>query len=88
MFFSFINNKITQNLKYEPTKNLPTINKVALFADTMQTQLIRYGIAKDIVVYLRPILSASMPPGKAPKNAPIARNDPIHGSVNKCNMQF
>lgn len=55
----------------------------ALEANTIKAQLMRYGIASDIVVYLRPIFSARIPAGKAPRKAPMAKNDPIHGSTNE-----
>lgn len=66
---------------YVPAKNLPAISIPAPFAKMMRPQLTKKGSANDIVVYLRPIFSARIPQGKAPKNAPIAKTEPIHGSV-------
>lgn len=52
-----------------------------LEADTMQTQLRKKGTPRLIVVYRRPILSANIPAGRAPKNAPTAKKEPIHDSI-------
>lgn len=60
----------------------------ALVAVTISSQLIMYGMPIKIAVYFRPILSANKPAGTAPTNAPMARNDAIHVSVNEININF
>ena len=47
----------------------------------MQTQLRKNGTPRLIVVHRRPTLSAKIPAGRAPKNAPTAKKEPIHDSV-------
>lgn len=59
-----------------------------LEADTMQTQLIKKGTPRLIVVYRRPILSANIPAGRAPKNAPTAKKEPIHDSREQKEISF
>lgn len=66
---------------YVPAKNLPAISIPAPFAKIIRIQLTKNGSANDIVVYLRPIFSARIPQGKAPKKAPMAKKEPIHGSI-------
>lgn len=49
----------------------------------MNAQLAINGTAKAIVVNLRPILSAKIPAGRAPRNAPIAKQEPTHDPKKK-----
>ena len=64
-----------------PENTRPAYSMPTFFADAKSAHEIRYGIPKANVVHLRPIFSAKMPAGSAPMNAPTAKKDPIHDSV-------
>lgn len=51
---------------------------VTFLANTIKSQLIIYGTAISIAVFLRPNISAKRPHGTAPTIAPMAKNEAIH----------